>query len=168
MTDDLRKAIQSLERRRGDHLMQVQLIEHTIMNLQAIMGNETTSEPAAVERSSVSLARERPSVYRAAVDILNEEDREWTIEDLRTEIERREMSIEVTDLQNSLFSALSRASRKGELVRTGTGRYRAAKYEPSVVMESETSMTIGHIERGPDKAVADALHRISESEAASG
>lgn len=129
MGDDLTEAIHSLERRRGDHLRQVELIEQAIMSLRAIMQGEVSGQrqperplPAAPP------GQERPSVYRTALAIIGETDREWSIEELRAEIETRDIPIEVTDLQNSLFSALSRAARKGELVRSGPGRYRSAKF----------------------------------------
>lgn len=139
MADDLTDVIHTLEERRAEHVRQTGLLDQAIDSLRALAGTgpaaaaEQVSAPpsaTAPQRPATALQRSAPSVSQAVIDLAAEEDRQWSPEEMLTEFKARDIPFDVADLQNSVFSALSRAHRKGALVRPTPGRYRSAKFAP--------------------------------------
>lgn len=140
MADDLTDVIHTLEERRAEHVRQTGLLDQAIDSLRALAGTgpaattEQVSAPPsakAPQRPATALQRQgAPSVSRAVIDLAAEADRQWSPEEMLTEFKARDIPFDVADLQNSVFSALSRAHRKGALVRPAPGRYRSAKFTP--------------------------------------
>ncbi len=79
------------------------------------------------------IRRRRPGsppkgVLEASVELANEAARDWSADEILTEYERRGTPVAVEDPRNAVFSALSRATQRGLLVRTGRGRYMATQF----------------------------------------
>lgn len=124
---DVNEAIEALLQLRAQHLMQVQRIDEGIRVLQAVDAGESTmrhpsQDPRALAEKAVR------SVYEVVLTLANEANRDWSVPDLIAEIERRGIAVEVNDLQNSLHSAVARATDQGELLRVGRGRYRSTRW----------------------------------------
>ncbi|MGH9055577.1 MAG: hypothetical protein ACRDYY_06895, partial [Acidimicrobiales bacterium] len=126
MADELTEATRLLEgvlhKRRADLVRQIERVDQALASMatvRAIAGEEAGSPFSDVipdesaPSESPTLRATGPSVYQAAVTVAEEADRDWGADDLVEEFKARGITFEVADLQNSLFSALSRASRNG-------------------------------------------------------
>ncbi len=146
MTDDLVDVIATLRNRRAGHLASVELLDRAIADLSQLQTADSPSSPGPSVSDTADLPerdepadsgetgtehREGPSVYQAALDLAGEADRPWSAHEIVVEYQRRGTPIKALDPMNAMFSALSRAAKKGTLVRVSPGRYKAAKWLPS-------------------------------------
>lgn len=137
MAEDLADIIATLRARRAEHAASISLLDAAIDNLTRLTGGSTE-----VPLPGVEVKAEVPSAVREAIGrrlagnsvraltlaLLDEAPRDWSADEVVEEYERRGSPFTVQDPRNAMFSAFSRLSREGHIVRTGHGRYVAKRY----------------------------------------
>ena len=132
MSDDLTDVIATLTQRRNKHRASAALLDEAILSLSRL-------GPAEMPRVLVAPVPDPPkhlipegtegrSVYETVLALASEGPRDWSADEIMRETERRGTPFTVKAPKNAVFSALSRAHRRGELMRTGHGTYRHPKF----------------------------------------
>lgn len=136
--DDLADVIATLRSRRAAHAASVELLDQAIKNLSNLPGRsqpvpdkpavEIPPAPTPAEQTGAGPTGKPKSVMKSIIDLAAEGPADWSADSIIKEYERRGQPLEVKDPMNAVFSALSRAQRRGDLVRTGHGTYRHPDY----------------------------------------
>lgn len=133
ITDDLPEIISSLRAKRADHLDAVSMLDQAIKALTNLTSPTLSVTDGAVDSAANPQDRRKgaaKSVLQACLDLANEGPRDWSAEEIVTEYANRGTPLAVQDPRNSVFSALSRAAKKGLLLRVAHGKYVAAQFAP--------------------------------------
>ncbi|HEX7167497.1 MAG TPA: hypothetical protein VF230_11010 [Acidimicrobiales bacterium] len=125
MNADLAEILASLREKRAEHLEAVDVLDQAI---QALSKLDSPSMLGARRRALGAQTASGRSVLQACLDLAEEGPRDWSAEEIVREYEKRGAPMSVMDPMNATFSALSRAAKRGFLVRTGHGRYMAPRY----------------------------------------
>lgn len=173
MADDLADVIETLRARRAEHVSSIELLDQAIANLTMLVsGPVPTTATTTVTVPTVGTAPivttwtppgSTKSVLQSALDLANEAPKDWSADEIIKEYENRGTPLEVKDPRNAMFSALSRATKKGDLVRVGHGRYIARKWMPDGIVargfESDGGMQpifdLGENAATPEEAPSD-------------
>lgn len=153
MTDDtLPSALTFLRDKRDEHVAEVKRLTQAISAIEAVLAGDEPPSPNSVNGNGGSSATsERPSVRVMALRLMEEADRDWSVPEILDEYERRGTPIVANDPDNALRAAVAEAHKKGQMIRTAVGRYKAKKWEkptsPSVLARHATnraSIGVGH------------------------
>lgn len=63
------------------------------------------------------------------VNLLDEEDRDWSVNEVLDEYRRRGTPVHGADPSNALRAAIADANKAEQIVRTSMGRYKSAKWQ---------------------------------------
>lgn len=120
--DPIAAALSQLISDRDDHLAQASRLSEAITALEAVRGPGEDG-PAT--------AGSRPSVRMMMMQLVNEENRDWSTAEILTEYQHRGTPIHGKDPNNALRAAIADAYKAGQIARTTTGRYKATKWADS-------------------------------------
>lgn len=143
MSDDFSDVIQTLKARRDAHAKSIETLDRAIADLTTLNGGVPSpirnASPAAAPRASGSgfAPSGTKSVLQSILDLAAEGPKDWSAEEILAEYERRGQPIAVSDPMNAVFSALSRAKRKGWLTRVARGRYVDPQFAEGLSFEGE-------------------------------
>lgn len=144
MSDDLTDVIATLVQRRDGHQAASALLNEAIDSLSKLgpaskLATAPGSEPVKPTPPSTPGDGGTMSVYETVLAFASEGPKEWSASDVMDEAERRGTPWGVKDPKNAVFSAMSRAHRKGDLVRTGHGTYRHRDFVDQWATEADGS-----------------------------
>ncbi len=144
MSDDLTDVIATLVERRDGHQAAAALLNEAIASLSKLgpaprLAIAPASEPAKPTPPRTPGDGGTLSVYETVLAFASEGPKDWTAGDVMGEAERRGTPIGVKNPKNAVFSAMSRAHRKGDLVRTGHGTYRHRDFVDQWMTEADGS-----------------------------
>src|SRR5437867_2049329 len=126
MSEDLKDAIATLERKRAVAQALVEKLDTALQLLRDLDDQPHASSPAHANHTNGGrpLARTGGSVRSKILRLANERDRDWSTAEIIEEFERRGDPIKATDPANAIRTAFAEAMKREQLVRTTTGRYR--------------------------------------------
>ena len=127
--DPITEALELLRQRRQALMAEVERLETAITALE---GSATATPPESSRPDP-----NRLSVRAMAVALMEEGDRDWAAGEILEEYRRRGTPVHGRDPSNALRAALADAKKRGHIVSTGLGRYRAAKW----ITENSPSVT---------------------------
>ena len=113
-----------LRQKAAEHDAEASRIREAIASLERLSPPEDTRSP----RAASAYDPRRPSVRSMVVALLDEADRDWSASEIITEYTRRENPVHGRDPANALRAALADAKKRGLIVPTGVGRYKAVKW----------------------------------------
>lgn len=113
-------ALELLAKKRASLSDELRQVDEAIASLEKLVGKRA---PA-----TAGYDRNRPSVRTKLVTLLEEQDRDWSAGEVLDEYERRGDPVHGQDPANALRAALADAKKRGMIVRTDVGRYKAAKW----------------------------------------
>ncbi len=126
-TDPIADALATLRQGRQLALEEVRRIDMAIANLEQL-----SQQPARSHRPTPDeIVGTRPSVKNMLLQLLVEADRDWSVGEVLVEYDRRGFPIKAKDPKNALRAAVAEANRDGDIFRTATGRYKAARWHAS-------------------------------------
>lgn len=120
--DPVEEALELLRQKQRSLIEEVNRVEEAITALEKL-------SPKTGRVPSRSYDPNRPSVRTKVVALLEEAARDWSAGEIIAEYRRRAEPIQATDPSNALRAALADAKKKGMVVSTAVGRYKAAKWQ---------------------------------------
>lgn len=119
-TNPVAEALALLSQQRANLADELKRVDEAINALKHLVGKRTA--PSSPEQN-------RPSVRTKLVTLLEEEPRDWSAGEILSEYERRGDPVHGQDPANALRAAFADAKKKGMIVSTSVGRYKAAKWQ---------------------------------------
>lgn len=123
-TTTLRAAIAPLRKRLEETTEEAQRIQTAIAALEQLI----PAPGAPASGADDGLIGGRPSVRAMMLRLLGEEDRDWSVNEILDEYQRRGVTFYVKDPKNALRAAVSESNRDGQITRTSAGRYKATRW----------------------------------------
>lgn len=120
MTLSLLETKRQLEARRNEVLQEAKRLDAAIKAIANL--TETTAAPSS------SQAKHRVSVRTMLLRLLDEEDRDWSVNEIIDEYKKRKSPIPGKGPSNALRAAIAEAYKVEQIFRTTTGRYKATKW----------------------------------------
>jgi hypothetical protein len=127
------EALALLREKRDALLADVEHVQAAIAALEKLSGT-----PGAT--GSTPRDADRPSVRTMAVDLMNEDDRDWSVAEILTEYKDRGTPVHGKDPKNALRAALADAKKRGLIASTAPGRYRSARWFVPPEVPRDTQM----------------------------
>ncbi len=127
MTEDdpILEALTALRHRREEAMQEVQRIETAIASLELLV--PVAAPPLFIPPPS-EVEWPRPSAKSLMMRLMLEGDRDWSVPEVIQEYENRGITFQVKDPNNALRAAVAEENKKGTILRTAPGRYKAAKW----------------------------------------
>jgi hypothetical protein len=135
--EELLKALEMVKRRRAVLQRQLDELDEIITTLPKLVTILRDTRPSDNEVSEPYL-----SVYSKVVNLLEEEDRTYSINEIFEEWARRDDPIQGKNPKNALRTALSEAVKKGRIQRIAEGEYMANIWPPRVKAVVPQSWTV--------------------------
>ncbi|MGO8826168.1 MAG: hypothetical protein ACLQU9_13145 [Acidimicrobiales bacterium] len=126
-TDPIHDAILALEAKRDALTGEVNRLTQAISALLALGEVGAPQPPMASPRPVVVPPSGRLSVKQMMLQLLYEQDRDWNVNEILAEYQKRGTPIQAKDPSNALRAAVAEANKAGDIVRTTPGRYKAAR-----------------------------------------
>jgi len=124
--DAVAQAEALLRQRREEHLAQVEKIDAALAALAGSVPTNLNRYPFQSDGGTGAITNK--SVRMMLLDLLNESDRDWSVNEILAEYMKRGTPIHGKDPSNALRAAIADANKAHTIVRTDVGRYAAAQY----------------------------------------
>lgn len=144
-TGDLGDAIALLRRKRDAAESLVSKYNRALAALAELEGDLDGHRVPDTGAGRAPIVQAKPSVSSKAIDILNEEDRVWTVAGIIQEYDRRGAPVEAADPANALRTALATLVKRGQAVRESPGFFRSTKFSVSDPSEEDAGPREEHV-----------------------
>lgn len=124
MPDPIEQALMALRQREAELDAETDRVRRAIASLESLVPSDETQP----QRAPSAHDPNRPSVRTMLVNLLDEEDRDWSAAEILAAYRRRGNPVHGKDPSNALRAALADAKKRGMIVATGVGRYKAGKW----------------------------------------
>ncbi len=150
MTDDpIAEVLESLRLKLAGVEREADRITDAIAALEALSAEGIRVAQVVARRPPTrSVPSARLSVKQMMLNLLYEQDRDWSVNEILAEYESRGTPITAKDPNNALRAAVAEANKTGDIVRTAQGRYKAAEPPSDDSVPLDPSEGLGFVAGG--------------------